>query len=103
AVPTPPAGRGIDGLSGPDLERAAFVFHTQHAAQHDGDLLELRARTGPEPAGRRDHPRDADAAVTGIDAARELLNAFWFGAGGRGDGPRVGLERPPPTEMRGCV
>src|SRR2546427_10568649 len=93
AVADPLARPSDDGLAGVDVERAAVVLDANHPAQDDNDLLELRTLTRLLPTRWRDHARDADAGVPGVDAARELFNAFRFGAGGRDDGRRFDEAR----------
>ena len=43
--------------------RLALVLDTEHAFEHDGDFLKIRALTGFDPSGGRLHPRHADAFV----------------------------------------
>src|SRR5688572_26611952 len=88
AVLNPLARRRDDRLPGAHVEAAAFVLHPHHPAQHDGDFLELGSLARLDPAGRRSHPGDADAAVPAVHAADKLLNPLRFRAGGLDDGRR---------------
>src|SRR6266545_7293015 len=66
AVADPLARLGHHRLSGPDLESSTIVLHAHHAAEHDGDLFELRPLPGLAPSGGRDHPGDAHSGVAGV-------------------------------------
>src|SRR5687767_3806575 len=69
AVPNPLACVRHDGLTGADVERAAFVLDAQQAAKHDRNLFELRTLSRLGPPFRRHHPRDADMRVTRVHAS----------------------------------
>src|SRR5213593_4455989 len=69
AVANPFARRGHHGLSRVDVERAAFVLHAHHTAEHDRNLLELRPLTRFHPPGRRGHPRHAHGTMARVDAS----------------------------------
>src|SRR6266545_782732 len=74
AVADPLARLGHHRLSGPDLESSTIVLHAHHAAEHDGDLFELRPLPGLAPSGGRDHPGDAHSGVAGVHPAGILLD-----------------------------
>src|SRR3954470_22446708 len=74
AVADPLTGMRDNRLSGADVEHAAVMLDPDQPFQYDGDLLEVRARPGLEPAFRRHHARDADIRVAGVHATGELLD-----------------------------
>jgi hypothetical protein len=86
AVTHPLARRGDDGLAGTYLDDALGVLDTQTALQHDGDLFEFRRLSRLFPPGRRDHPRDAHRAMSGVDAAGEFMNLLRLVASWGDDG-----------------
>ena len=73
-VPDPLTAAHEHGLAGAHVERPALVLDVQAAVEDERPLVELRALPGLDPAGRRGHPREAQALLAGVDAADELLD-----------------------------
>src|SRR4029453_16028629 len=74
AVANPPPGMCHDRLSGAHHERAAFVLHAQGAVQDDGNLLEVGPLPRLLPTGWRDHARDTDRGMSGVDSPGKLFD-----------------------------
>src|SRR5262245_41312843 len=72
AVAHPLAGRRDHGLAGAHVEGAALVLDAERAVQDNSDLFEGRPLSRLTPALWRDHPRDADSGMPGVDAAGKL-------------------------------
>ena len=72
---------GDDGLPGGDDALAALVRDVHPALQDHGDLHEVRALAGLDPAGGRDHAGDAHLRLIRIDSAGVFLDALRLVAG----------------------
>ena len=92
-IADPLAGVGYDGLSGVDVQHAAFMLDAEHSFQHDGELVELGSLAGLEPSLRAAHVGDAGGGGFRVDAADVFVDEFGFVAGGldsRGLGDECG-------------
>src|SRR5262245_60279618 len=67
AVAHPLARCGDHGLAGAHVEGAALVLDAERAVQDNGDLFEGRPLPRLTPPLWRDHPRDADGGMPGVD------------------------------------
>jgi hypothetical protein len=70
------AGDVSYSLAGAHVEKALFVLHAKHAAQHNRDFLERRPLSRLQPTLWRHHPRDAHRLVARIHAPGIFLDAF---------------------------
>src|SRR5215203_4505984 len=86
AVPDPFTRMGDDSLAGANIDGAALVLDAKQSAQHERDLLELRALSGLDPSFGRHHARHTHARVPRIHSARELFDLLWLVARGVDDG-----------------
>ena len=86
AVADPLARPRHDRLPRADVDDAGLVLDADHAAEHDGDLLEVGALSRLDPAVGRRHLRHTHARVTGVHAAGKLLDALRFVARRLDDG-----------------
>jgi hypothetical protein len=66
------------GLTGPNIDRAAFVFDPEHPSKNNSDLLELRPLTRLLPFSGRDHARHAHGGMTGVDTSRVFFDPLGF-------------------------
>jgi ribosomal protein S18 acetylase RimI-like enzyme len=64
----------VHGLACLDGQLAALEIDHDGAAQHDGELAELRALPRFGPAGRAAHPGDAQRRLAGAGAAHEFVD-----------------------------
>src|SRR5690606_23469581 len=80
-------------LARADVHRSAFALDAQRSPEHDRDFLEVWTLARLEPAGRRDHARDAHRPVPGVDATGILLDPFRLVTGGGDDGGGVDKTR----------
>src|SRR5690242_20205213 len=74
AVAHPLPGPGMNSLPGLHRQLPPFRLHDQGPAQHDRELVELRALTGLGPAGRAAHMRDAQAVLAGVHPPDVLVD-----------------------------
>jgi hypothetical protein len=69
-----------------DVERAAAVFDSQTAPEHDRDLVKVGLLAGFDPAAGTAHVRDARLTGSRSGAAGVFVNQFRLIAGGGNSG-----------------
>ena len=88
AVTHPFSGSRMNALAGLHGHLAAFGLHDQGAAQHDRELVELRALPGLGPARRAAHVSDAQAVLARVRPSDVLVDQLGRLAS-RGDPARL--------------
>jgi len=95
-VPNPLTGACHHGLTSPHVEDTPFEFDPEQASKDHGDLLELGALPGLEPAFRGDHAGDAHIRVPGVHPAGVLFDRLGLAAGGLNE--RRSIDQPGHTQ-----